>query len=130
MTGWLWLAFWLAYFAQGVFYARQTIHRWASDPSSLSYAHSGGRVDGGDRAIAALAAFGIGLIWPVAMVWRLFALWLWKPVDRDLERIARLASDREDWRRREYAATSDSERRMAHDIRVTLDDILRREQRR
>lgn len=119
MTGWM-ITF--AYLVLGAFYSRAVVRRWARDPESM-FAGGG---DSFDRSGAAAGAIGVGLLWPIALVFYAIKAWLWKPVDRDAERLDRLRADRDAWRGRTNS-TDPGERRMATDIVSTLDDILRRE---
>lgn len=127
MSGYVWLAFWLGYFAMSVMYARHLVYKWAHDPDSTSYQGEGRHVDNADRAEVAMGALGCGLIWPIVMGFLKGRDWLFKPVDQNRERVERLKADREAWLSKRYSAQTEDERRMADDIVKTLDDILARQ---
>jgi hypothetical protein len=116
--GWLIFA---AYMVVTAFYSRACVRRWVRDPDSVFYSVT----QSPDRSGAAAAALGVGLIWPLAIVFHLIKDWLWRPLDRDAARRDRLRADRAAWQTRTYSTDQD-ERRMANDIVSTLDDILRR----
>lgn len=123
MSGYIWLAFWLGYLVAGAVYARSLIGVWTRDPKSTVRVDD----DGGDRAMTAMGALALGLVWPLTMGFRRLRDWLWRPIDRNAERVKRLEADRDEWYVREHNSTTDEERRMARDIRTTLDDVLRSE---
>lgn len=116
MTGWL---ITIAYLAGTVLFARAKLRHWHKVSTLIDYD------DGGDRTMAALAALGLGLIWPLAAGFQFFARWLWKPVDRDVARREQLRKDRDSWRHRAVTATDEQERATAAAIVETLDDLLR-----
>lgn len=116
MIGWMITA---AYLVGTVIFARAKLRHWHKVSTLINYD------DSGDRTMAALAALGLGLIWPIAGAFQVLARWLWKPVDRDVARQEQLRQDRDAWRRRAQSSTDEQERATAAAIVETLDDLLR-----
>lgn len=112
----------LSYLLITLVFARNRILHWHKDPSSLVDI-----TDSTDRMLSSLAAISLGLIWPVALIFFALRDWLWKPADRDAERLNRLRADHRDWKQKAYDRTAtNEERRMAADIANTLADIIKR----
>lgn len=119
-----WTSF-IGYLTVTMLFARNRIQHWHKDQDALLDSSNPG-----DRMVAAIAAVSLGLIWPLAVLFFGLRDWLWKPADRDRERLERLRSDERDWRMKAYdRAASEDDRRMAADIANTLSDIVRRSDR-
>lgn len=120
IIGWLITA---GYLGTGLVFARASIRRWKADPKSmLNYSTA----DNSDRALAALAALALGLIWPVALAFHALKDWLWKPADRDTARLDQMVADRDHWREQARDAPTEQERATARTIVETLDDLIKR----
>ena len=109
-----------AYLTTAVLFARSRIVKWSNDPQSLMY-----EADGGDRVAGTMAALGLGLIWPAALLFLRFRDWMWRPVDKAEARRERLNDDLANWMLRFRNSTDEAEKRMAYDIVETLRDLLR-----
>lgn len=108
-----------AYLAGTVVFARSRLRHWHKTSDLLD------RDDGFDRVSYALAALGLGLVWPLALGFLRLSRWLWKPVDRDVARREQMRQDREAWRQRARTSTDEQERATATAIVETLDDLLK-----
>lgn len=118
MTALLTWAVIAAYLAGGLVFARNRLRHWHETD------HYGMFEEGTERGMAVLGAVFFGLIWPLSMAFLLFRDWMWRPVDRQTERIQRLRAERDDWERKYYSGT-EAEQAMAPDILATLNDLLR-----
>jgi len=107
----------VAYLATAAIYARLRLRRIARTTELLD------PDDPFDRGILGLIGLGIGLVWPVAIVWDLVVAWLLRPADADQARVERLEADLAAWRAKRHAGSED-ERRMANDIVESLQEAL------
>jgi hypothetical protein len=83
-----------------------------------------------DRRMSAILALLLGLMWPLTLGFYVWSDWLWKPVDRDQERIERLRADVEYWRRRVRETPAGQDRDTARDMADALTESLKNAERR
>lgn len=120
MTSVLWLSATLAYLAAGLVFARGRLRQWHRTDEY------GFLDDGMERGLAVFVAVLLGLIWPLSVTFLKFRDWMWRPVDKEQERVAQLRSDLAAWSKKanDLSAT-EQERQAARDIIAVLDDLLR-----
>lgn len=106
------------YVTSGLVFARGRLRYWHQQDRYDSYS------DGAERGMAMIAALAFGLIWPLSLAFLAFRRWMWLPVDRQEERLARLRAERAAWASKRSNGT-EAERAMAPDILATLDELLK-----
>lgn len=111
----------VGYLLAGLKTARVMHLRW--------YRQDGQPVDEFDASMWALAALGLGLIWPLVLLFFGMRRVVEQPAVRWQERQDQLRADRAEWQRKTYSRDPE-EQRMAQEILKVLDDAIDAERRR